>query len=356
MFGKKKPTEFEKSASININATPQKVFALIDPSSSEYCMRQKGFEVELQPNTKNSYFAHSPDMPADYCALVVNECVPSEHLFINSKRHLVGPSFGYLLGATDRYHLSSLESEVTTLELHSAAEFHPKAKGARLDMEQQIYEESINSHLDSIRSFCELPPQQNKHHPLFHVYEFWQWFVENESPLRSAGVEDTELLVQLGDRLQEANPSLSFEIRALDDDSRELAIHADGMKSAFPAVKQAVAEAPEELLSNWSIVAFKQPKGAFDGMGQIGSDVFDPRTVRYRLEPLNEYGTRDITLFFETYTRRTREQHMGQCFFVLDHCLGEYRTATAIGEIELAAMSKAGADAKPIESLVLEFD
>ena len=56
------------------------------------------------------------------------------------------------------------------------------------------------------------------------------------------------------------------------------------------------------------------------------------------------------------YRPMSRQTLLEQCFFVLYHCLGEYRTATEIGEIEFAALSKAGLNAKTINSLAREFE
>ena len=356
MVHKTQPTEYEISGQIDISATPEQVFAVIDPGSPSCDLRQKGCYVEPNPDVQDSYFSQHPESFAEYCGIGVSERKVPERLVLDVERFSDLGLAGYLLGSNSVYELSPSDTGGTTLKLSDRALFHPEAKDDDLKMEHKIYSKAIQNHLEKVRSYCEIAPHKNEHHLAYRMNEFWEWFVDNEEPLRKvAGVEDKELLVSLAEQLQLRSAYLSFEIRTLDDGLSELAIHSDGMKVGFSAVEQMVSLAPIELLPTWRVVAFKQPKGQLGNEGFVSSGSFDPSSIRYTLKPVNEYGTRDITLFFDTYTESSTEAHMEQGFFVLDHCLGEYRTATEIGEIELQALTKAGDSSKPIHSLVEEF-
>lgn len=158
--------------------------------------------------------------------------------------------------------------------------------------------------------------------------QFWSWFVENEDRLFYFERDQNSVFAALRAALHAVDTDLTFEFSAKASPQREFIISADGIKSAFPAVKALTEAAPE--LPRWKIIAFR-PRGPAGSTIEIDDITVDPAKVQYiLLEYENKVG---IALLIPGYREQdSRFKTIG--FLLLDNTLGEYDVATKIGPIE----------------------
>lgn len=348
MFFWKKYFEYDVSTSIEIEAEPDAVFSILDPASPEWQYRQRLCEIVDLPRGK--FKVHQPEIPEEWIVVTVPNRIKPDRIEIASRRDSYEGLFGNLVKDRSVFELTRRNGGGTTLSLKARAWFYKKHLMEQLEL--ALYGGACESLLGKLKSFAELQPEDNEHHPDYKTRKFWEWFVENESSLQAFGPENMEPLSKISEKLNEAFSYLGIEMLQHETARPRLAFHGDGMTSAFPAVEKLVAAAPVDQIPNWEIVAFKPPKGPLDGAVIQGSREFSSEKVRYKLEKPDKNGNSNITFFFDEADSLSENECMELSFLLLDHCLGEYKTATKIGAVDFRVLSKAGADARPIDELV----
>ncbi len=172
---------------------------------------------------------------------------------------------------------------------------------------------------------------------------FWKWFSENEQQLYNVEYPHN-LFDFLQSKLDSIADYLTWEFSGVDSDGkRQFVISADGVASMFPLVFQIVQQAP--VLQKFEVVALRQPHKS-TSLQCYGRDI-DKNNVYYSAQS-NE-GRLDITLYFEDYDGS--ENWLGVAFLTLDTVIGEYLTATVIGEIQLGSIYARTKDSAPIRAL-----
>lgn len=173
---------------------------------------------------------------------------------------------------------------------------------------------------------------------------FWNWFAGNTKALARIKTGNEPITVELTRRLQQVHPDLVWE---LSTQGREFIVSADGLRSAFPAVKSLVKAAPR--LKGWKIVAFRPRRKAaqvtFGGVTLGPNEVFFRVTKGRRLEILHPSKVNpgnDVTAVV---------------FLLLDQVLGEYDVETQIGDLEIQPLAgKPTPDLRPLTKLSAVVD
>ena len=157
----------------------------------------------------------------------------------------------------------------------------------------------------------------------------WKWFAAHADDLAAITRGDEPILDEVTEALHKVNPGLSFEIGLASTGQLEFFVSANGRRALFPAVEELVASAPP--IPNWRITAFKQPKD--DDLG-IVYDGFELSTGDIWFASRPRAGLVDLTLYIRGMTANNKKAAMGASFVLLDNALGEYLTATGIGELD----------------------
>jgi hypothetical protein len=159
--------------------------------------------------------------------------------------------------------------------------------------------------------------------------EFWDWFKKFERALFDYELNQEALFDALGTHLQSVNSHLSFEISPKCNNKRELVISASGIKEAFSAVNELVAQAP--CLNLWIITAFRQRREVIRPIEYCGYCI-SPNSVFFSL--LHNKKTVGIQLFIPGYSDENYNiKQIGYLF--LDEALGEYDVETKVGLIKM---------------------
>ena len=158
---------------------------------------------------------------------------------------------------------------------------------------------------------------------------FWKWFEDNADTLAAVRSGGDPILQKLNRELRKVHSGLGFEMGLGGDDQLEFIVSANGIRSVFPIVEQLVAEAP--TLTNWKIIAFRQPKGEvpdirYEGFSLKAEDVW--------FSPKRRTDKVDVTIYIRDLSPENKEKAIGASFILLDNALGEYLVATGIGFIE----------------------
>jgi hypothetical protein len=158
---------------------------------------------------------------------------------------------------------------------------------------------------------------------------FWKWFEDNANTLAAVRSGEDPILNKLTLELRKVHPGLGFEMGFGNDGQLEFIVSANGVRSVFPMVEQLVADAP--MLTNWRIIAFRQPKGEvpgirYEGLSLKGEDVWF--SYKHRM------GKVDLTIYIRGLSPENKKQAIGASFIMLDNELGEYLATTGIGFIE----------------------
>lgn len=175
---------------------------------------------------------------------------------------------------------------------------------------------------------------------------FWAWFVENEDRLfhMKADATDAEMLHifdELGPRLRQAHPDLTFEFSGVRDDGRrEFIISADGVTEAIPGVLRVHRAASD--LQRWDIIAFRQ-RGKAGDIGWKGETV-SHESVSVALTPSEKPGRIDAVMFLPGVGDREKNDSVAIMFLLLDNALGEFDVMTKVGYVDLAAPGDEGSD------------
>ena len=162
---------------------------------------------------------------------------------------------------------------------------------------------------------------------------FWQWFEKKSARLMNFESDQEEIFDELADQMRQVHPDLTFEFGPVIDGKREFVVSADGIRAAFPAVKNLVDAAPS--LEEWTIIPFRPPKGT-GFIIQIGDYSLGPENVWFSYE---QNGDRiGLILYIEGLSAENEDAAAQASFILLDSALGEYAVEEKIGFIEIIAL------------------
>ena len=180
---------------------------------------------------------------------------------------------------------------------------------------------------------------------------FWDWFQANEARIYDFESDREKVFSDLGRELKKVHPDLVFEFGPKNE-KRDFVVSADGIKEAFPAVKELVDKAPS--LERWNIVQFRQ-RGKTDVSMVLDGEKFSSDQFQFTIEPDGEKA--GITLYFAGYDQNRRDLHHKAGFLLLDNCLGEYDMETKVGFVEVKPASQpSGLTKQPLSELPETFD
>lgn len=200
---------------------------------------------------------------------------------------------------------------------------------------------------------------------------FWAWFVENQSQLRAApldefGLPDDDgfLGADLLSQLQECDFGLGCEMRDLPDGRRELILIADGDPELFPVVRRVAAAAPVGDLPDWHVVALRPRPIAPPEDGErykINGAKFRAGEFRFALRRGAEPGAVGIDLYHRAFADRENPANLSAAQYFLARTLGEQDCASlAPGAVVLHARpsddSPVAALLRPLRDLPAAFD
>ncbi|CAN5903204.1 hypothetical protein BH11MYX2_BH11MYX2_22550 [soil metagenome] len=182
------------------------------------------------------------------------------------------------------------------------------------------------------------------------VATFWKWFADNAKTLH----EDQDLrgvMEKISAELDKVQTGVFAEI-GVDKDERMLVISADGNKALFPAVQSVYEGRP--TIAGWKVVAFRpRSKPGGDGFTiEMNGKKLAPADVKFVSAAAGQKI--DVTIFLPGFD--DTDATKGTAFILLDHTVGEYDMETKIGGIELAALDKAPATAKPLTEIPAAVD
>lgn len=193
-------------------------------------------------------------------------------------------------------------------------------------------------------------------HPARPEQQFWDWFAENEDALFRFEEDQQGVFARLGAALRKVHPELTFEFGPVEDwpgkgPRRDFVISADGIQSAFPAVKALHAAAPD--LPRWRVVEFRPRRGTIMTV-VYGGHAFEPDALRFTVEP--DHGKAGVTAYVPGLAEETRSELVPLVFLMLDQVLGEFDVETKVGFIDLKAAEDVPAEAVPTSELAEAFD
>ena len=158
---------------------------------------------------------------------------------------------------------------------------------------------------------------------------FWAWFADNSERLMDFEQDQDRVFDELSVALAQVHEGLTFEFGPREANHREFVVSADGQRQRFPAVTQLVAAAP--AFSNWTIMAFRQPKGTRFTIEYDGNELA-PDAIWFHAEPDGERI--GLTLYVRGFSAHTQEFVQNASFILLDAALGEYTMETRIGFVQ----------------------
>ncbi len=185
--------------------------------------------------------------------------------------------------------------------------------------------------------------------------DFWAWFQANRDFLTQYAANTAAVTGAVGNRLQNVDRGLTFEMGRAPDGVYEFIVSADGIRDVFPEVRRLVKAAPE--IENWRIIAFRPRRPdalelnlEYAGIEVSGGDLW------YSLAA--EGGQLALTLFVKSLTRSNHDVMADAGFIMLDQVLGEYDTATKLRFIDFAPLppDPEAAGLKPLGDLAEEVD
>jgi hypothetical protein len=182
---------------------------------------------------------------------------------------------------------------------------------------------------------------------------FWQWFIDNSDRIFNFEADQEVIFDELESQMHKVNKYLTFEFSSVKDGKREFIVSADGIREAFPAVRDLAAAAPP--LERWNIIPFRPPK-------DIG---FTIQIEDYSLGPEDIWFSHEIDsdrLGLILYIRdlsEANEQVAAQAVYILlDSALGEYDVEERIGFLEREPLpsNPENFDLLPFASIKQVFD
>ncbi len=158
---------------------------------------------------------------------------------------------------------------------------------------------------------------------------FWSWFTAHQASFRDPGHLDPAEYDALTAQVRTIEPDLIAELGQTPIGGSLLVISADGLQSAFPAVKATVAAAPR--IPDWQVVAFRQPDAAPDWQLQLSGLTVSCADVRVQWRGTAAHADVDVWMPLPPETPTDTLGQFG--FLALDQAIGEYATETQIGEL-----------------------
>jgi len=165
--------------------------------------------------------------------------------------------------------------------------------------------------------------------------DFWDWFSKNANAYFHFEKNQNVLFTTLKTKLNRINPDLVFEFGPIkDDETRELIISADGIKTAFPIITNLVNQAP--TLKNWKFIAFRQPRAEVTQINYQNLLVrFDDIFFRYS----KDNGKIGLELNIRGFN--DSPEWTPVVFIILDNVLGEYQTEMSLSYINKKKLNEA---------------
>ncbi|HYH15652.1 MAG TPA: hypothetical protein VD794_10550 [Flavisolibacter sp.] len=185
--------------------------------------------------------------------------------------------------------------------------------------------------------------------------KFWQWFKNHQSEyLQLDYLDDLKkeaLLDKFLKQLHEYCDKLYFEIGGDPlKKERELIITAEGNTKYFDMVERLVDNAPG--LSDWKVVAFKQPMGS-SFVTEYEGIILDPKKMWFL--PLNNEKKPQLIglrICIDNYDRNNADTIKEGVCQVLDTILGEKATSTEIDYLDVDDLSKYNIDKDGLIELI----
>lgn len=208
-------------------------------------------------------------------------------------------------------------------------------------------------------------PQRNVH--VDQIPFFWSWFQTNQKGLFASDDPGDMEHVSLGEKLKRIEEELTYEIGAVANGKREMAVSADGIPELFPVVQQVVKAAPK--MEQWKIVAFRQriseanlkelaikgaPLNLSSGKGkdQEGIEIA-VKDMRAGIVRAGEKA--NITVFIKGYNKQEDQDNLA--LVMLQQALGEYDMVMKVGDIKFASTQEANEkNSIPFVKLAGAFD
>jgi hypothetical protein len=181
--------------------------------------------------------------------------------------------------------------------------------------------------------------------------EFWEWFVKNSRRYLYINTlspeEKNKMLDEFEHALHRYCEALYFEIGGTREGKNELIFSAGGNRAYFDEVEELVSAAPS--LSEWSVIAFKPPRGFRFKLNFEGSHI---NTDHIWFRPISFNGKKvALMLFFRDYTDLGRDAFISAAYIVLETILGERVVGSQIEYIDVAPLPKDTTDIGKIESI-----
>jgi hypothetical protein len=181
---------------------------------------------------------------------------------------------------------------------------------------------------------------------------FWNWFIKNQQRLFEFESDRERIFDELGRRMKQVNPDLTFEFGPTQNGKREFVVSAGGIKSAFPAVESIYAKAPS--LPQWVWVKYRPRRVPLNDLSYEGKEI-KADEVRYLLA--KDGDKVGVVLFFEGYNDEEKKTFGQIGYLFLDEALGEYAVETQVGFIEFHGRdSKYFPQSHPLRELPAHFD
>lgn len=187
---------------------------------------------------------------------------------------------------------------------------------------------------------------------------FFDWLStnENELALQISQSDAVGGLKVLTEKIHETHPRLVVEL-AVDRTPlgvQTIVISADGDPAKFDEVKQFVAAAPTRL-KHFKIVAFRQRRQG-DEKIQVEGQEFSTADFFYR-ELRRSEGKLDIEILVKGMNAENNAKMIKAATLLLDGALGEYDSATKLGEVNLTTMpADPPPNVKPLAAIAQAVD
>ncbi len=187
---------------------------------------------------------------------------------------------------------------------------------------------------------------------------FFDWLTTNEDELalqisQSDAVGGLKVLTE---KIHESHPLLVVEL-AVDRTPagvHTIVISADGDLAKFAGVKQFVTGAPASL-KHFKVVAFRQRRQG-DEKIQVEDQEFSTADFFYR-ELRRSEGKLDIEILVKGMNAENNAKMIKAATLLLDGALGEYDSATKLGEVNLTTMpADPPPNVKPLAAIAQAVD
>lgn len=154
-----------------------------------------------------------------------------------------------------------------------------------------------------------------------------------DEPNSEAVAQMNKLFNEIHSMLKKVNKDLVFEFGPVRDGRREFIVSADGIRSAFPAVRGLVAAAPD--LPEWKNTAFR-PGERVDYSMQTPNGKLNTDDIWFSARP--EGPKLELDVYVKGITAENENQLGQAVFLMLDGVVGEYNVEMKIGSMEFGPL------------------